>query len=253
MVSFTCSFCQDVVKKPKVVGHANSCRGASFTCVDCMEVFDLNSIKAHTSCITETEKYQGRWRQKATAAVPRKRTDSESDEDGDSGKRQPLRPPRPPMDLSSDSDDDTWVTSKKKATATKESPVKGKKCSEKPNGSPRKRGRAESTPPHTAEVAAAPSHGSTRRRLERLELPRAMTEADCIVPSFVLGTDAEVAEVAGWIIDEAAPAPLGVRALAKKMVESYNARIAKHVQHAIEAAIRNGKLREQDGVVKTVS
>ncbi|EKF33032.1 RNA binding protein, putative [Trypanosoma cruzi marinkellei] len=122
MVSFTCNYCHDVVKKPKVNGHAAQCGGASFTCVDCMEVFDMQTIKQHTSCVTETEKYQGKWRQKrAPAAATRSCVDGPDDSDGDGNdnyKRQPLRPPRPPMNLSSDSDDDddddAWVTGGKK-------------------------------------------------------------------------------------------------------------------------------------------
>eukprot|EP00668_Euglena_longa_P028870 GGOE01036201.1.p1 GENE.GGOE01036201.1~~GGOE01036201.1.p1 ORF type:complete len:308 (+),score=97.42 GGOE01036201.1:129-926(+) len=31
------------------------------TCVDCNVVFDLNTIKAHTNCISETDKYAGKW------------------------------------------------------------------------------------------------------------------------------------------------------------------------------------------------
>nr|CCM17266.1 RNA binding protein, putative [Leishmania guyanensis] len=64
MVSFTCNYCQDVVKKPKVQSHANACGCDTFTCVDCMRVFDLHTIKGHTSCVTEEEKYQGKWKQK---------------------------------------------------------------------------------------------------------------------------------------------------------------------------------------------
>jgi hypothetical protein len=60
MVSFNCSVCQDVVKKPKVATHFAGCRG-TFTCVDCMKVFDINSVKDHTSCISETSKYQRSW------------------------------------------------------------------------------------------------------------------------------------------------------------------------------------------------
>uniref|UniRef100_A0A0A9ZJK9 UPF0743 protein C215.06c n=1 Tax=Lygus hesperus TaxID=30085 RepID=A0A0A9ZJK9_LYGHE len=64
MVSFTCGNCQDVVKKPKVLAHAAFCHCNHFTCVDCMSIFTQSSVKDHTSCITETEKYQGKWKQR---------------------------------------------------------------------------------------------------------------------------------------------------------------------------------------------
>lgn len=40
-------------------GHRNSCRGASFTCLDCMVHFHGTDYRAHTSCISEAQKYQG--------------------------------------------------------------------------------------------------------------------------------------------------------------------------------------------------
>ncbi|RNF06154.1 RNA binding protein [Trypanosoma rangeli] len=241
MVSFTCNACQDVVKKPKVNGHAMQCGGASFTCVDCMNVFDLHTIKTHTSCITETEKYQGKWRQKQGPAAVAKRSggaDDSDDEETGKDKWQPLRPPRPPMNLGSDSDsdDDAWVTKRKKMES-KEGQAR--------NGSLHKRAKATTPPRNEAEV-----HCTTKRpKQESLKLPRAVTAADCIVPSFVLGTDEEVAEVTRWIMEDVGATPLSVRGLAKKMVERYNSRIAKHVQHAIETAIANGKLRVRNGVV----
>lgn len=99
MVSFTCNTCQDVVKKPKVVGHQSTCRTNSFTCVDCMQVFDSNTIKSHTSCVTEVEKYQGQWLQNKVKGTMRME-----------------RKPAPRMDDLSDDDDD-WVPSKRGAKA----------------------------------------------------------------------------------------------------------------------------------------
>ncbi|RNF25613.1 RNA binding protein [Trypanosoma conorhini] len=246
MVSFTCSACQDVVKKPKVNGHATQCGGATFTCVDCMGVFDLQTIRAHTSCITETEKYQGKWRQKQRpAAAAAKRVGGALDSDDEAtGKRtwQPLHPPRPPMNLDSDSDpdDDAWVTRRKQTDAGERNAPRGSR-----NGSPRMQAKTSTPPSNDDEVRCA----TKRPKHEPLELPRAVTAADCIVPSFVLGTDEEVAEVTRWIMEEGGAAPLSLRLLAKKMVERYNSRIAKHVRRAIETAIANGKLRVEDGVV----
>jgi cell growth-regulating nucleolar protein len=57
MVSFVCDRCQDTVKKPKLDQHANSC-GGPFSCVDCSVSFQGTDYRAHTSCISEAEKYQ---------------------------------------------------------------------------------------------------------------------------------------------------------------------------------------------------
>ncbi|KAF2185141.1 hypothetical protein K469DRAFT_577686 [Zopfia rhizophila CBS 207.26] len=59
MVSFSCENCGDVLTKKKLDGHRNQCRGASFTCLDCMVHFQGVEYRAHTSCITEDQKYQG--------------------------------------------------------------------------------------------------------------------------------------------------------------------------------------------------
>ncbi|KAJ4301143.1 hypothetical protein N0V90_003233 [Kalmusia sp. IMI 367209] len=60
MVSFSCEGCGDVLTKKKLDGHRNQCYGASYTCLDCMVHFEGTSYKAHTSCITEDQKYQGK-------------------------------------------------------------------------------------------------------------------------------------------------------------------------------------------------
>jgi hypothetical protein len=57
MVSFSCDNCQDVVTKPKVIYHFQSCRTQSVSCIDCGVVFNSHSVKAHTSCISEAQKH----------------------------------------------------------------------------------------------------------------------------------------------------------------------------------------------------
>ncbi|EKD16873.1 uncharacterized protein L3040_001155 [Drepanopeziza brunnea f. sp. 'multigermtubi'] len=59
MVSFSCENCGDVLTKKKLDPHRNQCHGASFTCLDCMVHFDGTEYRAHTSCISEAQKYQG--------------------------------------------------------------------------------------------------------------------------------------------------------------------------------------------------
>ncbi|KAJ5938158.1 hypothetical protein N7454_004500 [Penicillium verhagenii] len=59
MVSFQCEACGDVFTKKKLDPHRSQCRGATFSCIDCMVHFYGTDYRAHTSCITEDQKYQG--------------------------------------------------------------------------------------------------------------------------------------------------------------------------------------------------
>ncbi|KAI0404240.1 hypothetical protein F4802DRAFT_260911 [Xylaria palmicola] len=59
MVSFSCEACGDVLTKKKLDPHRNRCRGATFTCIDCMVHFPGTEYRSHTSCMTEDQKYQG--------------------------------------------------------------------------------------------------------------------------------------------------------------------------------------------------
>ncbi|KAF7233919.1 hypothetical protein EG68_10713 [Paragonimus skrjabini miyazakii] len=58
MVVFLCPICNDSLRKSHVEAHFHRCRGCTaVSCMDCHKEFDKSSFKAHTSCITETEKY----------------------------------------------------------------------------------------------------------------------------------------------------------------------------------------------------
>ena len=60
MVSFICDACQETVKKNKVDAHSWRCKNCwVLSCVDCGVRFEGEAYKAHTSCISEAEKYQG--------------------------------------------------------------------------------------------------------------------------------------------------------------------------------------------------
>ena len=65
MVSFNCDGCGDVVKKPKLAQHYKRCY-APFTCLDCSVQF-ASPQEAHTSCITEDEKYQKRYARESSS------------------------------------------------------------------------------------------------------------------------------------------------------------------------------------------
>lgn len=57
MVSFSCDACQNVFTKPRIERHMGSCHTSSVSCIDCGIVFTHATIRGHTSCITEAEKY----------------------------------------------------------------------------------------------------------------------------------------------------------------------------------------------------
>ncbi|KAJ5247272.1 hypothetical protein N7468_002255 [Penicillium chermesinum] len=48
MVSFSCEGCGDVLTKKKLDPHRGQCRGASFTCIDCMVHFNGTEYRSHT-------------------------------------------------------------------------------------------------------------------------------------------------------------------------------------------------------------
>jgi cell growth-regulating nucleolar protein len=284
MVSFTCNHCQDVVKKPKVQGHANTCGSYSFTCVDCMHVFDLNTIKAHTSCVSEEDKYQGKWKQKL----------SSGNNGGGEAPRGIERPPRAPMnDLSSsDDNDDDWVkTSNKKSAPVKKaaaaaSAVVTHRKHPRPGVSPSSDDEEEgvhshvrsTTPPAKKPKTAAASSSASATPKTRpktpvqeaklvkdkevtkggeeegeavphlskdtpLLLPRSTTSTDCIVPSFVLGTCAEVADIVKDVLAEQGVTSLRSKDLAVALVDRYAKRIAKSVRHAVDTAVELGSLK----------
>ena len=62
MVSFICNACGQTVKKAQVERHyQNDCRNCDvLSCIDCGKDFHGDEYVAHTSCITEAEKYQGK-------------------------------------------------------------------------------------------------------------------------------------------------------------------------------------------------
>ena len=57
MPSFVCDFCQETLRKAKLDQHAQRCRQASFSCIDCYKIFKGVEYRAHTSCITEVQKH----------------------------------------------------------------------------------------------------------------------------------------------------------------------------------------------------
>lgn len=59
MVFFSCDGCAETLKKSKVDAHAARCRACvSVSCVDCSVSFWGDDYRAHTSCISEAERYE---------------------------------------------------------------------------------------------------------------------------------------------------------------------------------------------------
>jgi cell growth-regulating nucleolar protein len=62
MVFFICEVCNECIKKPKVEQHSSVCRSAwVFCCMDCGERFEGPAYKAHTSCMSEAQRYEGKF------------------------------------------------------------------------------------------------------------------------------------------------------------------------------------------------
>lgn len=178
MVSFNCNRCQDVVKKPKVPTHAMGCGGSNalFTCVDCMVTFDMNSVKNHTSCVTETDKYQGKWQQKRTLAA-----------DGSAEKK-----PKPKIAFPSysDSDDDSGAPAAKKQRPDPTSAAPAKKAA---SASPVQKPKKSQTPVHKPTPKG-------KAEKDAIALPPSVTSSSSAnsavtVPAFELGPRHEVLEM----------------------------------------------------------
>mmetsp|Transcript_8547 Transcript_8547/g.12590 ORF Transcript_8547/g.12590 Transcript_8547/m.12590 type:complete len:265 (-) Transcript_8547:57-851(-) len=58
MVFFSCDRCGEMLKKAKVDVHARRCGCESVSCVDCSVKFWGDDYRAHTSCISEAERYE---------------------------------------------------------------------------------------------------------------------------------------------------------------------------------------------------
>lgn len=60
MVFFVCEHCNATLKKNQVDKHVGQCRNCwGVTCVDCSVTFTGDDFRAHTSCISEAQKYEG--------------------------------------------------------------------------------------------------------------------------------------------------------------------------------------------------
>ena len=59
MVFFSCEGCNESLKKNQVDSHAARCKSCwAVSCVDCSVVFPGDDYRAHTSCVSEAERYE---------------------------------------------------------------------------------------------------------------------------------------------------------------------------------------------------
>jgi cell growth-regulating nucleolar protein len=218
MVSFCCNVCNDVITKGKVINHSRSCGSHSFSCVDCMVVFDLDTIKPHVSCISEVAKYQGKYASTPNGnPIKRNRV---PDSDDDEPPKQQVKPKRV-VPTFSDSDDDDWVKSKKPTT-----PAAPKKRAASPKASP------------ISSPAIAPTHSTPSIVISRVDKTSGETaHEDVRIESFVLGSADVIAEISRNILDESGQSSLSVKDISKKVVERFQARLAKQIKDAVEHSV----------------
>src|SRR5437870_4373753 len=59
MVYFQCEICFETLKKKQAEQHYFRCKSAyNYSCLTCNQIFDKFTLKGHTSCITEDQKYK---------------------------------------------------------------------------------------------------------------------------------------------------------------------------------------------------
>ena len=93
MVNFTCNLCGETLRKNQVDKHCQSkCKNAwNFTCIDCQQVFAGFEYVKHTECLSETQKYQGKFLEKK-----RKGPDTKEEEKKEEGKeKEETKPTKP--------------------------------------------------------------------------------------------------------------------------------------------------------------
>ena len=216
MVSFQCARCGDVIKKPKVAGHAQTCGTNGFSCVDCMENFDNESVKKHSACMTEAHRYQGQWRQATNGTAAKKTTaavDSEEEEERAKGivkppAQAPQKRRRPmPANFSDSSDDDN--------EAPKRAPPAPKAFLES---------KATKSPKHVPSAVVATA-SSARAIVETFEV-------DSDIGRF-LEVIANICEA-----DGGESSSISLKAAAEELAIRYKKRIAKQLELTIAKAVQ---------------
>jgi len=141
MPSFVCASCEKAVTKPKIKNHLLSCRGATFTCIDCTKHFQDDSVHQHTSCVTEVDKYHGKFAKKnqpntpqSKKTTPAKSENSEKSEKSPKSKETPPKPEKSPKSKKTPSKPEESTNTKKTPSKPEES-INTKKTPSKPEES----------------------------------------------------------------------------------------------------------------------
>ena len=100
MAVFICETCGATLKKQQIERHCFKCRNAwAFTCVECSNTYEGDAYKNHNQCMTEVEKYQGKWlereRQKKEHAKNQQKLDKLAKTKEDSKQKQDDNSPKP--------------------------------------------------------------------------------------------------------------------------------------------------------------
>ncbi|CAD2218519.1 LYAR-type C2HC zinc finger containing protein, putative [Angomonas deanei] len=226
MVSFTCGNCQDVIKKPKVLSHSLQCHSNLFICVDCMMEFDTESVKGHTSCVTEVQKYQGKWK------PPTK--NSEFVKEKNDFLQRPPKMNLSDLDTSSDDDDD------KKTKNNNQKKEESKK---------RKREEEE----EAVQKEKSPEENENKKKKKHyspLLLPVSTADtAAYLVPSFPLTEESSLLPVVQDLL-ETAGGSLSEKELARQLVACYTKKISKQLRQSVVQEMKERRVIKigDDGV-----
>ena len=81
MAVFICECCGSTLKKQQIDRHCDTkCRSAwAFTCVECGKTLEGFEYKEHNVCMTEVEKYQGKFLERQRLAKLQAKTDKKVD------------------------------------------------------------------------------------------------------------------------------------------------------------------------------
>ena len=259
MVSFSCAVCGDVVKKPKVASHATQCRTQRFSCVDCMKDFDLTTIANHTSCVSEKEKYQGKW-DPSKAKIP---SNISSQVIKPIGRSVMMRPKRPALSYSSSSEDDEDPEKNKKTQSNNDDKTGTEKNSshEKEEGQQAKKQQQQlvdscsitTSAEVNGELVSEPTrkkraveininhHNAAQDSLGSIKTPTS-TAAE-VVLACNLGTSQQLREVIQSVQEAyGASCDTNLREVARYVVQSYEKRLVRAMMHAIS---NNNTLAEE--------
>lgn len=219
MVSFQCSGCGDIVKKPKLDTHYARCH-APVDCIDCSTTFHIPAeFKGHTSCITEAEKYQ-----KGLYKGPKAKQDQKQNR----------------VKGKANGSDEQMKIDEQARDQTKEQPEKGDSA----GGGKSVPAAPEPSKPSNSSEKTTATTTSTRKAKDKKRKEKKSKSKDT--------TDKDTSKIApsATIAD---PAPLPTAASTEKVVEPTGQKLQKetegeNVEESENVATKNGELKANNRV-----